>query len=71
MRTKEQLRIYKKKLHARGKQRVKEAITCLKLSGHDPTSGLMLDLGCGLGHPHECFLKNGIEAVGVELSKKN
>lgn len=57
-------------MHSRGKQRVKEAITCLKLSGHDPASGLLLDLGCGLGHPYEYFLKSGIEAVGVEIAKE-
>jgi hypothetical protein len=46
-------------MHARGKQRVKEAITCLKLNKHDPKTGLLLDLGCGPGYLHEYFLKWG------------
>lgn len=66
---KEKLQIHQK-MHARGKQRVKEAITCLKLNGHDPKSGLLLDLGCGPGYLHEYFLKAGIEAVGAEIRRK-
>ena len=63
-----QLQLDQKK-HVRGKQRVKEAITCFKLSGHDSRTGLLLDLGCGFGHVHGYFLKNGIKAVGVELNR--
>jgi SAM-dependent methyltransferase len=59
----------RQKMDARGKQRVKEAITCLKLTGHDPKSGLLLDLGCGGGYLHEYFLKVGIESVGVEIGR--
>ena len=58
-------------MHDRGKQRVKEAITCLTLRGHDPKTGLLLDLGCGPGHLSEYFLKAGIEAVGVDLFRSN
>jgi 2-polyprenyl-3-methyl-5-hydroxy-6-metoxy-1,4-benzoquinol methylase len=54
-------------MQIRGMQRVKEAVTCLKLNGHDPKTGLLLDLGCGGGYLHEHFLKEGIEAVGVEI----
>ena len=61
---------YCNQMHARGKQRVKEAITCLKLKGHDAKTGLLLDLGCGPGFLHEYFLKVGIEAVGVEIVKR-
>ena len=61
---------FQNQMHARGKQRVEEAITCLKLSKHDPTTGLLLDLGCGPGYLHEYFLKVGIEAVGVEIVRK-
>jgi len=51
-------------------QRAKEAITCLKLTGHNPKSGLLLDLGCGQGYLTRYFLKLGIEAVGVDISRK-
>ena len=50
-------------------QRAKEAITCLKLTGHNPKSGLLLDLGCGGGYLIGYFLKLGIEAVGVDVSR--
>lgn len=53
----------------RGKQRVKEAFVCLKLSGHDPYSGLLLDLGCGAGYLLKWFMDNGINVVGLELGK--
>lgn len=59
-----------KKMHSRGKHRVKEALTCLKLSGHDTHSGLLLDLGCGPGHLYEHFLKSKIEAVGIEIVRR-
>lgn len=59
-----------RRMHARGKQRVKEAVTCLKLTGHNPKLGFLLDLGCGAGYLNEHFLKLGIEAVGVEVSRK-
>ena len=50
-------------------QRAKEAIVCLKLTGHNPKSGLLLDLGCGGGYLTRYFLKLGIEAVGVDVSR--
>jgi len=54
----------------RGKHRVQEVLTCLKLSGNNPKSGLLLDLGCGWGHLNRLFLEKGIETVGVEIVKK-
>jgi len=50
-------------------QRAKEAITCLKLTGHNPKSGVLLDLGCGLGYLTRYFSKLGIKAVGVDISR--
>lgn len=58
---------------ARGRkreQRAKEAITCLKQAGHNPKSGLLLDLGCGLGYLTRYFSRLGIEAVGVDVARK-
>jgi SAM-dependent methyltransferase len=49
-------------------QRAKEAITYLKLTCHNPKSGLLLDLGCGLGCLTRYFLKLDIEAIGVDIS---
>ncbi|NIQ06041.1 MAG: class I SAM-dependent methyltransferase, partial [Candidatus Korarchaeota archaeon] len=43
---------------------------CLQLTGHDPQSGLLLDLGCGQGYLTRYFLKLGIEAFGVDISKR-
>jgi len=63
-------RIHTQKMNARAKQRVKEAIACLKLSGHDIKSGLLLDLGCSMGYLDKYFLKRGIEAIGVEVGRK-
>lgn len=61
----------KKKVAAwKREQRTKESVTCLKLAGHHPKSGLLLDLGCGLGYLTRCFLKLGIEAVGVDVARK-
>lgn len=54
----------------RGKQRAEEAILCLKLSGHNPSLGLFLNLGCGAAYLHPFFLKNEIEAIGLELVKR-
>ena len=51
-------------------QRAKESITCLQLKGHDPKLGLLLDLGCGQGYLTRYFSKLGIEAVGVDISRK-
>lgn len=48
-------------------QRAKEAITCLKLTGHNPKSGVLLDLGCGLGYLTRYFSNLGIESVGVDI----
>jgi SAM-dependent methyltransferase len=49
-------------------QRAEEAIRYLKLSGHNPKSGLLLDLGCGPGYLTRYFLKLDIDAVGVDIS---
>ena len=51
-------------------QRAKEALTCLKHAGHNPKSGLLLDLGCGRGYLTGYFLKQKIDAIGVDISKK-
>ena len=51
-------------------QRAKEAIICLKLTGHNPKSGLLLDLGCGSGYLTRYFLKLGIPAIGVDISRR-
>ena len=51
-------------------QRAKEAIACLKLTGHKPKSGVLLDLGCGGGYLTNYFLKLGIEAVGVDVARE-
>ena len=51
-------------------QRAKEAVMCLKLAGHNPKLGLLLDLGCGRGYLTRWFLKFGIEAVGVDISRR-
>lgn len=51
-------------------QRAKEAIVCLKLTRHNPKSGVLLDLGCGLGYLTRYFVRLGIEAVGVDIAKK-
>jgi len=59
------------KQNARGIERVKEVLACLTLKNHDPRKGLLLDLGCGLGYLHEHILKEDIEAVGVEISRRN
>jgi SAM-dependent methyltransferase len=59
------------RMDARARQRVKEAITCLRLAGHDVKLGFLLDLGCGFGFLGRHFLKFGIEVVGVEISRKN
>ena len=58
-------------MHTRGMERVKEVLACLKLKKHDPRGGLLLDLGCGQGYLHEYILNNGIEAVGVEINRRN
>jgi len=60
---------YRQKLSDRAVQRVNEVVACLKLVGHDPETGLLLDLGCGWGHIHGCLLEKGIDAVGVELNR--
>lgn len=50
--------------------RAEEAITALKLSGHDPKEGLLLDLGCGAGSTTKWFANNlDIYSVGIEISK--
>jgi len=54
----------------RREQRAKEAITCLKLTGHSPKLGLLLDLGCGQGYLTRYFLKLGIEAIGLDVSRE-
>jgi SAM-dependent methyltransferase len=52
------------------RQRAKEALTCLKLAGHNLKSGLLIDLGCGLGYLTQYFLDHGIEAIGVDIYKE-
>jgi SAM-dependent methyltransferase len=52
------------------RQRAKEALTCLKLAGHNLRSGLLIDVGCGLGYLTQYFLDHGIEAIGVDISKE-
>ena len=59
----------KKATARKREQRAKEVIICLKLTGHNPKSGLLLDLGCGGGYLTGYFLKLGIEAVGVDVSR--
>lgn len=67
----ERLDMRREKTYAqRREQRAKEAITCLKLTGHNPKLGLLLDLGCGLGNLTRYFLKLGIEAVGMDISRE-
>jgi glycosyltransferase involved in cell wall biosynthesis/ubiquinone/menaquinone biosynthesis C-methylase UbiE len=53
------------------KQRAKEALTCLKLAGHNAKSGLLIDVGCGLGYLTAHALDVGIKAIGVDVSKEN
>jgi hypothetical protein len=36
-------------------QRAKEALFCLNLAGHNLKSGLLIDLGCGLGYLTQYF----------------
>jgi SAM-dependent methyltransferase len=49
--------------------RAKEAFIALKLSGHNPKKGILLDLGCGGGFTTKWFAKAGIYAVGIEIIK--
>ena len=37
------------------KQRAKEALARLKLAGHNLESGLLIDVGCGLGYLTQYF----------------
>jgi SAM-dependent methyltransferase len=53
------------------KQRAEEAVTCLKLAGHNLKSGPLIDVGCGLGYLTRYFLDLGIKAIGVDISKEN
>ena len=50
-------------------ERGKEALICLKLSGHKPSKGCVLDLGCGPGYITHYFLRKGIHTIGLDLSK--
>lgn len=48
--------------------RAEEAVTALKLSGHNPAQGLLLDLGCGTGSTTKWFSNNlGVYSVGLEV----
>lgn len=42
----------------------------MKLAGHDLNSGLIVDVGCGLGYFTQYFLDLGIRIIGVDISKK-
>lgn len=52
------------------KQRAKDALTYLKLAGHNLKSGLLLDVGCGSGYITRYFSDLGIKAIGVDISKE-
>ncbi|MFB3888368.1 MAG: class I SAM-dependent methyltransferase [Candidatus Bathyarchaeia archaeon] len=48
--------------------RAEEAVTALKLSGHDLKKGALLDIGCGTGSTTRWFAANlGVYSVGVEV----
>jgi cyclopropane fatty-acyl-phospholipid synthase-like methyltransferase len=48
--------------------RAEEAIQILRLSGHNPKAGGLLDLGCGAGSTTKWFSSNfGVYSVGVEV----
>lgn len=51
-------------------ERAKEAIMCLKLSGHELSKGYILDLGCGSGFITNYLISRGMRTVGLDLSKK-
>jgi len=51
-------------------ERAREALICLKISGHEPIKGHLLDLGCGNGYTTNYFLREGISTVGLDISKK-
>lgn len=42
---------------------------CLKLAGHDVWSGIMIDIGCGLGYLSKHFLDAGIAEIGLDISR--
>ena len=52
-------------------QRAEEASICLKLAGHNLESGLLTDVGCGLGYTTRYFSDLGITAIGVDVSRRN
>jgi cyclopropane fatty-acyl-phospholipid synthase-like methyltransferase len=48
--------------------RAEEALHILRLAGHDPKKGFLLDLGCGAGSTTKWFSNNlGVYTVGVEV----
>jgi cyclopropane fatty-acyl-phospholipid synthase-like methyltransferase len=48
--------------------RAQEAATALKLAGHNPAQGFLLDLGCGTGSTTKWFSNNlGVYSVGIEV----
>jgi 2-polyprenyl-3-methyl-5-hydroxy-6-metoxy-1,4-benzoquinol methylase len=51
-------------------ERAKEALICLRFSGHEPKKGRLLDLGCGLGFTTNYFLRKGISAIGLDINRK-
>jgi len=51
------------------KERAKEALMCLKLSGHEASRGSALDLGCGPGYVTGHFSEKGIRTVGLDLGE--
>jgi len=50
-------------------QRARQADACLCNVGHDLTSGLLLDLGCGQGYLRHYFLNKHVKVVGVDVDK--
>jgi len=49
------------------RERAKEAFFCLRLSGHEVSKGIALDVGCGLGYVTDYFLVKGIQTIGFDI----
>ena len=50
------------------RERAKEAYFCLKLSGHEASKGIALDVGCGLGYITDYLSVKGIQTIGLDIS---